>query len=100
MENGDSSSARVGAARALIKAQHERLNLLANIGWVPANVGAQKKYVDARGYAEKLARVLQRADIPEHVWRQIELIGEEVPENGVEDVTPPWAISQPKEKPW
>lgn len=100
MEEGDSSSARVGAARAVLRAQRDRLNLLASVGYLPWNIGARTRYRNARRYGKKISDVLRRNDIPDHVWRQIEAIDNDVPEDGIEDVTPPWSLQEPKEQPW
>jgi len=100
MEYGDTSSARVGAARALSRALRDRLNLLASIGAVPGNVGAVYEYRDLKGRLDEIVRELDRqeATIPEHIRDRLIAIVDGLPhEQGeFEEVTPSWSVKQPK----
>lgn len=60
MEEGDSSSARVGAANALRAAVKDRLNLMILIGLVPQNAGRRAIYAGAQ---ELLLKAVGKADL-------------------------------------
>ncbi len=69
METGDSSSARVGAARALTATLRDRLNLLVAAGAVPANTGATKHYPIAGEIVDGMVKIINsHADkVPDEV---------------------------------
>lgn len=104
MENGDSSSARVGAARALMAATRDRLNLLASIGAVPGNVGAKTRYRDLGEKIDAVDRVLARHSdvIPDHVLFQINAAIKGLPgeDSEIQEVNPSWSMQEPKTRPY
>src|SRR5215218_6020911 len=91
MEYGDTSSARVGAARALMGALRDRLNLFASVATIPGNVGAKTKYRDFSRRIEQILLELDRQEdaVPEHVRdRLIKLaVGQPHEQGEIEEVT-------------
>ena len=84
MEEGDTSSARVGAARAVMAAVRDRLNLFASVGALPGNIGARVQYRDSREKLDQIVLLLRRHcdDIPEHVLYQVNALMHGEPEDG------------------
>ena len=81
--HGDTSSARIGAARSMVAIAKEQLSLLVAIGKLPRDLGSAQDHKEMVELVEELAQVLERNNIPQAVIQQL-----------LEVVTPPTEATQ------
>lgn len=67
LDEGDSSSARVGAANSMRVFLKDRLNLLIQLGHVPENVGSRLIYESAQSMLLKAVSKVDQADVPQEL---------------------------------
>lgn len=75
-DDGDSSSARVGAIRQLIETDRDRLELLQAVGRLPKNMARYRAETDFVTIVREMLNVLEREKVPREILAELREIAE------------------------